>query len=193
MSTGMILEKIKSDGLAHLSYIIGHQGQAAVIDPRRDCSIYVEKAYQQGMRIEYIFETHRNEDYVIGSRDLSRMTGARIYHGSHLDFHYGHPAREGDIFELGDLRLKILETPGHTFESLSLAVMDKRFGDNVVAVFTGDALFVGDVGRTDFFGPGRKDGGNAVRFSIRQTLAPGGSGYFAACTWRRFSMWRQYG
>lgn len=151
MSTGMILEKIKSDGLAHLSYIIGHQGRAAVIDPRRDCSIYVEMAYQKGMRIEYIFETHRNEDYVVGSRDLSRMTGARIYHGRHLDFHYGHSAAQGDIFELGDLRLKILETPGHTLESLSIAVTDSRSGDDAVAVFTGDALFVGDVGRTDFF------------------------------------------
>jgi len=151
MSEGMVLEKINSDGLAHISYLIGHQGQAAVIDPRRDCLIYLEMAYKKGMRIEYIFETHRNEDYVIGSRDLSRMTGARIYHGRHLDFCYGQPAVEGDIFELGNLRLKVLETPGHTFESISLAVMDKRFGDDVVAVFTGDALFVGDVGRTDFF------------------------------------------
>jgi hydroxyacylglutathione hydrolase len=151
MASGMFLENIKSEGLAHLSYIIGHQGRAAVIDPRRDCRVYVEMANRSGARIEYIFETHRNEDYVIGSRDLARMTGAAIYHGGRLEFQYGQPVAEGDTFTLGDLRLRILETPGHTFESISVAVSDSGFGDEPVAVFTGDALFVGDVGRTDFF------------------------------------------
>ena len=151
MASGMFLEAIKSPGLSHLSYIIGHQGRAAVIDPRRDCDIYVEMANRRGARIEYIFETHRNEDYVIGSVDLARMTGAQIYHGSRLDFQYGRPVANGDTFDLGNLRLQILETPGHTFESISIAVIDTGFGDDPVGVFTGDALFVGDVGRTDFF------------------------------------------
>jgi len=151
MASGMFLEKIKSEGLAHLSYIIGHQGRAAVIDPRRDCRVYLEIASRQGARIVSIFETHRNEDYVIGSRDLARLTGASIYHGSRLDFEYGQPVAEGDTFALGDLRLRILDTPGHTFESISIAVSDAGFGEEPVAVFTGDALFVGDVGRTDFF------------------------------------------
>jgi hydroxyacylglutathione hydrolase len=151
MASGMFLEKIRSEGLSHLSYIIGHQGRAAVIDPRRDCGIYVEMARRRGARIAYIFETHRNEDYVIGSRELERITGAEIYHGSRLDFEYGHPVSEGDRFDLGDLRLEIIETPGHTFESVSIAVIDTGFGSDPVAVFTGDALFVGDVGRTDFF------------------------------------------
>ena len=151
MSSGMFLEKIKSPGLAHLSYLIGHAGQAAVIDPRRDCGVYLDRAKQQGSRIRYIFETHRNEDYVIGSSELAVMTGAEIYHGRRLAFEYGRPTADGDFFDLGDLRLKILETPGHTFESISIAVIDRGTGEEPAAVFTGDALFVGDVGRTDFF------------------------------------------
>jgi hydroxyacylglutathione hydrolase len=151
MAPGMFLETIRSPGLSHLSYLIGHQGRAAVIDPRRDCHVYVDMVNRRGARIEYIFETHRNEDYVIGSRDLARMTGAEIYHGSRLDFGYGRPVLDGDTFDLGDIRLQILETPGHTFESISIAVIDTGFGEGAVAVFTGDALFVGDVGRTDFF------------------------------------------
>jgi len=147
----MFLKKFRSEGLAHLSYIIGHKGRAAVIDPRRDVQIYVEAANRHGARIERIFETHRNEDYVIGSPELAQMTGADIYHGGHLDFAYGNPVSDGDTFDIGDLTLKIIETPGHTFESISIAVIDTSFGSKPVAVFTGDALFVGDVGRTDFF------------------------------------------
>jgi hydroxyacylglutathione hydrolase len=156
MATGMFIETIRSEGLAHLSYLIGHGGKAAVIDPRRDCRIYIERALRHGARIDYIFETHRNEDYVIGSPELSGLTGARIYHGTQLDFRYGNPAAEGDSFELGDLALKVIETPGHTFESISIAVIDRSSGNEPIGVFTGDALFVGDVGRTDFF-PGRDE------------------------------------
>jgi hydroxyacylglutathione hydrolase len=151
MSGTMFLEKVKSEGLAHLSYVLGHGGQAAVVDPRRDCGIYIDIAHQNGARITHIFETHRNEDYVIGSKDLARLTGAAIYHGKNLEFAYGNPVSEGDVFELGDIRLKILETPGHTFESLSIALFDMSFGDKPIAVFTGDCLFIGAVGRTDFF------------------------------------------
>jgi hydroxyacylglutathione hydrolase len=147
----MFLEKVKSEGLAHLSYILGHGHQAAVIDPRRDCQIYVDIAHRNGARITHIFETHRNEDFVIGSRDLSRRTDARIFHGKNLDFAYGQPVSEGDSFDLGDIRLQILETPGHTFESISLVMLDKSFGDQPIGVFTGDCLFIGAVGRTDFF------------------------------------------
>jgi hydroxyacylglutathione hydrolase len=151
MAGTMFLEKIKSESLAHLSYIIGHGGQAAVIDPRRDCEVYVEIAHQNGAKITHIFETHRNEDYVIGSSDLARRTGAEIFHGKNLNFAYGNPVAEGDTFEFGDVRLKILETPGHTFESISIALLDKSFGDRPIGVFTGDCLFIGSVGRTDFF------------------------------------------
>jgi hydroxyacylglutathione hydrolase len=147
----MFLEKIRSEGLAHLSYIIGYGGQAAVIDPRRDCKIYSEIASRNGAAITHIFETHRNEDYVIGSTELAHRTGAKIYHGQALDFKYGNPVSDGDTFQLGDLVLKVIETPGHTYESISLSVVDQNFGKEPVAVFSGDALFSGDVGRTDFF------------------------------------------
>lgn len=77
----MILEKIKTPGLSHLSYLIGAGGKAAVIDPRRDCEIYVEKARSEGLRITHIFETHRNEDLVSGGPILAEMTGAQVFHG----------------------------------------------------------------------------------------------------------------
>lgn len=152
----MFLEKIKSEGLAHLSYIIGDRGRAAVIDPRRDCEIYLEVACRQGCRITHIFETHRNEDYVIGSRELAELAGAEIFHGAGLDFAYGKTARQGDVFELGNILLKTLETPGHTMESISLVLFDLSYGDDPLGVFSGDALFIGDVGRTDFF-PGQEE------------------------------------
>jgi hydroxyacylglutathione hydrolase len=152
----MFLEKIKSPGIAHLSYILGDGEEAVVIDPRRDCEIYCDIAAREGVNIRHIIETHRNEDYVIGSIDLARKTGAEIYHGKALDFNYGQSVSEGDSFEIGGLLLKVLETPGHTLESISIVVMDHSFGKQPVAVFTGDALFVGDVGRTDFF-PDRKE------------------------------------
>jgi hydroxyacylglutathione hydrolase len=149
----MFVHKIKSEGLAHLSYLVGDQDQAAVIDPRRDCELYIRKARKEGCRITHIFETHRNEDLVSGAARLSAMTGAKVYHGPNADgaVSYADTTSEGDCFTLGDLRVEVLETPGHTDDSISLALYDNNFGASAVAVFTGDALFVGDVGRTDFY------------------------------------------
>jgi hydroxyacylglutathione hydrolase len=151
MSGKMFLETVRSEGLAHMSYIFGHGGSAAVVDPRRDCEVYIDIAHRNGAAVTHIFETHRNEDYVIGSQELARLTGARILHGNALEFKYGEPVFEGDTFELGDIRATVIETPGHTYESISIALTDKSFGEAPVAVFTGDCLFIGDVGRTDFF------------------------------------------
>jgi len=147
----MFLEKIRSEGLAHLSYVVGHGGRAAVVDPRRDQRIYRDVAARQAASITHIFETHRNEDYVSGAKALSHATGAKVYHGKALDFAYGVAVSENDEFEIGDLVLRVIETPGHTYESISISVADRSFGNTPVAVFTGDALFSGDVGRTDFF------------------------------------------
>ncbi len=168
----MFLKKIKSEGIAHLSYILGDGLDAVVIDPRRDCGIYAEIAAQQGVRITRIFETHRNEDYVIGSQDLVRRSGAAIHHGKALDFSYGEGVCEGDTFDVGDLCLRILETPGHTFESISIVVTDKNYGKDAVAVFTGDALFIGDVGRTDFFPDQARKVAGALYDSIFGKLLP---------------------
>ena len=149
----MIFERIKSEGIAHNSYLIGSENGAAVIDPRRDCQIYIDLAQRNGLKIEYIFETHRNEDYVIGSTELNHFTGAKIYHGAGLDWKYGNTIRDRQTFQLGKLRLTAIHTPGHTDESMSYAVADLATGGATVMVFTGDALFVGDVGRTDLYGP----------------------------------------
>ena len=168
----MILEKVQSEGLSHLSYIIGHGGRAAVIDPRRDCEVYPEIAARNGMSITHIFETHRNEDYVIGSLELAAKTGAAIYHGKAFDFDYGTSVSSGDTFDLGDLTLEVIETPGHTYESISISVTDRGFGDEPVAVFSGDALFSGDVGRTDFFPDRAEEVAGLLYDSIFNELLP---------------------
>lgn len=152
----MILKKIKSEGIAHNSYFIGSKNDAAVIDPRRDCKEYLDIAEKNQMNIKYIFETHRNEDYVIGSKELQKITDADIYHGSKLDFKYGKKTKEKDKFQIGFLELEILETPGHTDESISITVKDKKVSKEVFMIFTGDTLFAGDVGRTDLYGEKEK-------------------------------------
>lgn len=168
----MFLEKIRSEGLAHLSYIFGDKGKAAVVDPRRDCGVYVDIAARHDARITHIFETHRNEDYLIGSKELAQQTGARIYHSKHLPFQYGNPVSEGDAFDLGDIHLKILETPGHTYDSISITLADKKFSRVPVVVFTGDALFVGDVGRTDFYPDKPEEVAGLLYDSIFRKLLP---------------------
>src|SRR3546814_13499471 len=98
MERMMLLEKIKTPGLSHLSYLVGSGGQAAVIDPRRDCAIYVEKAREEGLAITHILETHRNEDLVSGAPVLAVMTGAKVLHGQNADGEVvtAQPQREGD-------------------------------------------------------------------------------------------------
>ena len=190
----MFLEKIHSEGLSHLSYIIGHGGRAAVIDPRRDCDIYPEIAARKGAAVTHIFETHRNEDYVIGSTELALKTGAEIYHGKAFDFDYGNPVSTGDAFEFGDLTFEVIETPGHTYESISISVADRSFGDSPIAVFSGDALFSGDVGRTDFFrarprkSPGFYTTVFLINFYLWEIMSscsrPTAPDRFAAAAWR---------
>ncbi len=172
MSKELFLEKVKSEGLSHLSYILGHKGQAVVIDPRRDGQVYLDIARRRGCRITHIFETHRNEDYVIGSRDLAERTGAAIHHGEGIDWGYGQDVAEGDEVSFGAGVLRVLQTPGHTFESISLVLEDRNSGDGPLAVFTGDALFLGDVGRTDFFPDRAREVAGLLYDSIFEKLLP---------------------
>jgi hydroxyacylglutathione hydrolase len=148
----LIFEKIKSSGLAHLSYFIGSKGEAAVIDPRRDCDAYLKISEKEEMRIKYIFETHRNEDYVSGSVELASKCGARILHGDQLDFRFGEPIADGQEFTLGSLRIEAIHTPGHTLEHMSYLVKDPRINGQPLILCSGDALFIGDTGRTDLYG-----------------------------------------
>lgn len=168
----MFMQTLYTPGVAHLSYVIGDNGQAAVIDPRRDVDEYLEIAHREGARITHIFETHRNEDYVIGSLELARRTGAEIHHGSQLDFKYGHGVSDGDEFRLGNVKLTSLHTPGHTMESISIVYRDLEFSDDPLGVFTGDALFIGDVGRTDFFPDRAEEVAGMLYDSIFKKLLP---------------------
>jgi hydroxyacylglutathione hydrolase len=152
----MLFERIESEGLAHYSYLIGDQHEAIVIDPRRDCQVYVDTAARAGFRITHILETHRNEDYVIGSVELAARTGAKIWHAdAELDYQYGHPAEDGQEWPVGRLRLRAIFTPGHTPGSMSYLLHDPD--GHPWVVFTGDALFAGDVGRVDLPGVDRKE------------------------------------
>ena len=173
----MLFERIVSEGIAHNSYLVGSGGKAAVIDPRRDCDIYLEIARRHELAITHIFETHRNEDYTVGSLELKNRCGAEIFHGSLMAFAYGKPAYEGDRFALGSLVLSVLETPGHTEESISLVLRDTEVADQPYLVFSGDTLFAGDIARTDFFGQERKaEMAKKIYDSIENKILPLGDG-----------------
>ena len=168
----MFLETLRTPGLAQLSYLIGDGHLAAVVDPRLDVEEYLERAREHGARIALIYETHRNEDLVSGARALSELTGARVLHGTALDFEYGEGAEDGSEERLGQLRLRVLHTPGHTDESISIAVFDDEYADSAVGVFTGDALFVGDVGRTDFYPERAREVAGLLYDSLFDKLLP---------------------
>jgi hydroxyacylglutathione hydrolase len=151
----MLFRRFESEGLAHYSYLIGDGNQAVVIDPRRDCDVYVQAASLEGLRITHVLETHRNEDHVIGSFELASRTDATILHSAHDDlaYGYGEPIHDGETLKIGRLKLEALHTPGHTLGHMSYLLYEP--GGAPWMVFTGDALFAGDVGRTDFYGHGR--------------------------------------
>ncbi len=139
--------------LAHASYLIGSNGEAAVVDPRRDVDQYIEEAGKNSLQIRYVIETHLHADFVSGHMELARRTGAKIICGEKANAQFGHFAmREGDEIRMGKVRLHIMETPGHTPESISILVYDEEQSADPVAVLTGDTLFIGDVGRPDLLG-----------------------------------------
>lgn len=148
----MYIQAVKSEIVSHTSYFVAAKAEAFVIDPRRDCSIYLEIAQQVGAKITFIFETHRNEDYVIGSVELAQHSGAKIIHGPGLAWKYGETLVDGSEYKIGSMKVRALHTPGHSPDSSCYILYDTETGDSPFAVFTGDTLFVGDVGRTDFLG-----------------------------------------
>ncbi|MCW4032663.1 MAG: MBL fold metallo-hydrolase [Candidatus Bathyarchaeota archaeon] len=152
----MLFERIESEGLAHYSYIIGDGNVAVVIDPRRDCDIYVDLASKNRVRIAHILETHRNEDYTIGSLELANLTDADIWHAdSELKYQYGKPVKDGQTWEIERLRIQAMHSPGHTPGSMSYLLHDHD--NHPWILFTGDALFAGDVGRVDLLGMDRAE------------------------------------
>jgi hydroxyacylglutathione hydrolase len=170
----MQLTTIVSEGLAHRAYVVSDAGEAAVIDPGRDIDRCLEAAANAGCRIIHIFETHRNEDYISGASELSQRTGALVWRGKSPDFNvpYARTISPEQRFEFGELRLTALQTPGHTDDSISIVLTHLATGDSPVGVFTGDALFVGDVGRTDFY-PDRAEAVAGLLFdSLHEHLLP---------------------
>jgi hydroxyacylglutathione hydrolase len=146
----MYFEQFYLGCLAHASYMLGSEGEAAVVDPQRDVEIYLNAADQQGLKIRHIFETHLHADFVSGHLELAKRTGAQIYIGAQAGATFPHVAlHDGSEVRFGKLRITALETPGHTPEGICLVVTDEEKSPDPWAVFTGDTLFIGDVGRPD--------------------------------------------
>src|SRR5690242_10947385 len=144
----MILEQIYTGCLAQGAYYIESEGEAAVIDPLREVEPYIKKAKQNNATIKYIFETHFHADFVSGHLDLGKATGAPIIYGPQTQTSFPvYVAKDEEEFKLGDVTIKVLHTPGHTLESSCYLLKDEAGKD--YAIFTGDTLFVGDVGRPD--------------------------------------------
>lgn len=139
--------------LAHASYLIGSEGEGAVVDPQRDVEHYLEEAEKQNLKIKYVIETHLHADFVSGHRELAARTGAEIVFGAKANATFPHLAvTDGDELKVGKIVLKVLETPGHTPESISVTVTDLETSNEPQKVLTGDTLFIGDVGRPDLVG-----------------------------------------
>jgi hydroxyacylglutathione hydrolase len=146
----MYFEQFYLPCLAHASYMLGSNGEAAVFDPQRDVDIYLKAGEEQNLEIRHIFETHLHADFVSGHKELAARTGARIYIGAQAGAQFPHvPLTDGREVKIGAARVIALETPGHTPESMCYVVIDEEKSAQPWAVLTGDTLFIGDVGRPD--------------------------------------------
>lgn len=152
----MYFQHVYDKSLAQASYFIGCQkaGVAMVIDPKRDVDTYLEIAKQNNMKITHVAETHIHADFLSGARELAAMTGAKMYlsdeGGEGWQYEFPHEGvKDGDIIKVGNLKIEVLHTPGHTPESISFLLTDTPASDKPVMMFTGDFVFVGDIGRPD--------------------------------------------
>ncbi|MQA90318.1 MAG: MBL fold metallo-hydrolase [Gemmatimonas sp.] len=172
----LVLEQIHTPGIAQLSYLVGDDAAkiGAVIDPRRDVDIYVERALSRGLRIAYAIETHIHADFVSGVHELAARTGARILAGESPDYTFDfRPLRDGDRIDIGTFDLRAIHTPGHTPEHVSLALGDGSSKGESFAVFTGDTLLNKTVGRPDLIGPEVEEGlARELYHSIFSRLLP---------------------
>lgn len=148
LNDNMNIEQIYTGCLAQGAYYIESEGEAAIIDPLRESAPYLKKANKEGAKIKYIFETHFHADFVSGHVDLAKKSGGKIIYGpgAKADFDF-HEAKDGEVFELGKIKIKVLHTPGHTLESATYLLIDENGKEH--AIFSGDTLFIGDVGRPD--------------------------------------------
>ncbi|SFZ92384.1 Glyoxylase, beta-lactamase superfamily II [Flaviramulus basaltis] len=144
----MKIEQIYTGCLAQGAYYIESNGEVAIIDPLRETQQYVDKANKENAKIKYIFETHFHADFVSGHVDLAKKTGATIVYGPGAETNYDiHSAKDNEVFKLGHVTIKVLHTPGHTLESSTYLLFDETGKEH--AIFSGDTLFLGDVGRPD--------------------------------------------
>ena len=170
----MYIEQMYTGCLAEAAYYIESNGEAAIIDPLRETAPYLEKASERNAKIKYIFETHFHADFVSGHLDLAKKTGATIVYGPTAKTEYNiHVAEDGETFGLGNVKIKVLHTPGHTLESSTFLLIDEK-GKNH-AIFTGDTLFIGDVGRPDLAVKGdlsKEDLASMLYDSLRNKIIP---------------------
>lgn len=171
----MFVKQLYTTCLSEAAYYIESNGNAAVIDPLRDIDTYLQLAAERNATINYIFETHFHADFVSGHLDLAKATGATIVYGPGTQTSFPvHVAKDGEQFPLGDLTVKVLHTPGHTLESSCFLLKDEKGKDH--CVFTGDTLFVGDVGRPDLAQKGAdltlEDLAGMLYDSLHTKLAP---------------------
>ena len=139
--------------LSHASYYLGSNGEAAIIDPQRDVQQYIDEAESHGHQIKYIIETHSHADFVSGHVELAAKTGAEIVYGQRANTQFPtHKVSDNDVLKVGDIDLKFLETPGHTPEGITIVATDNEDPTAPKKMFTGDTLFIGDVGRPDLVG-----------------------------------------
>ena len=139
--------------LAHASYLIGSEGEAAVVDPQRDVDEYLNEAAAQGLQIKYVIETHLHADFVSGHHEIAARTGAEIVFGAQAGVEFEHRAvHDGEEIRMGHVLLRFMETPGHTPEGICVLVTDAQHPGEPPKLLTGDTLFIGDVGRPDLAG-----------------------------------------
>jgi len=144
----MYIQQLYTGCISEAAYYIESEGVAAVIDPLRDIEEYLKLAKERKSKIKYIFETHFHADFVSGHIDLAKETGATIIYGPDTNCSFPiHIAKDGELFDLGNITIKVLHTPGHTLESSCFLLLDENKKEH--ALFSGDTLFVGDVGRPD--------------------------------------------
>ena len=152
----MKVEQIYTGCLAQGAYYIESEGEVAIVDPLREVEPYIKKAAAEGARIKYVLETHFHADFVSGHLDLSQKTGAAIVFGPNAAPSFPiHAAKDGEILSLGNIKIKVLHTPGHTMESTCYLLMDEEGKE--MALFSGDTLFIGDVGRPDLAQKGKAE------------------------------------
>lgn len=176
----MRLERFEVPGLSHYSYIVASAGQAVVIDPKRDVDTYIAHAAANNLKITHILETHIHADYASGARELAHLTGAEMWLSAHdtgEDFEYQfahHPMKDGDEFRIAEMRIVALHTPGHTPEHLSFALYDtQRSNQQPLALFSGDFVFVGSLGRPDLLGEAaKKKLAESLFHSLQDKLKP---------------------